>query len=91
MNQQAQQLDWDLHDEMVASLGNALITDIYRVNSIKIRLIRTEDTRMLPELVVSVMDEHLALIEALATRDKAASVAALEAHVESAKRRVVRV
>ncbi|ATI42020.1 GntR family transcriptional regulator [Pacificitalea manganoxidans] len=91
LNQKAQQLDWDLHDEMVASLGNALITDIYRVNSIKIRLIRTEDTRMLPELVVSVMDEHLALIEALAIRDKAASVAALEAHVESAKRRVVRV
>ncbi|WOI57276.1 GntR family transcriptional regulator [Palleronia sp. LCG004] len=87
----AQQMDWDMHDLMIDALGNELISSIYRTNSIKIRLIRNEDTRMLPELVVSVMDEHLRFIDALASRDVEAAEAALAAHLESAKRRAVRI
>lgn len=87
---EAQAMDWNMHDRMIDALDNDLISGIYRINSIKIRLIRNEDTRMLPELVVSVMDEHLALIEALAARDPAAADAALVAHLTSAKQRAVR-
>ncbi|MFV0491398.1 MAG: GntR family transcriptional regulator [Pseudorhodobacter sp.] len=87
----AQQMDWDMHDRMIDALGNSLISAIYRTNSIKIRLIRNEDTRMLPGLVVSVMDEHLALIDALATRNPDLAQTALEAHLDSAKQRAVRV
>lgn len=86
----AQQMDWDMHDRMIDALGNEIISAIYRTNSIKIRLIRNEDTRMLPDLLVSVMDEHLALIEALVARNRPAAEAALEAHIDSAKRRAVR-
>ncbi len=87
----AQQMDWAMHDRMIDALGNDLISSIYRTNSIKIRLIRNEDTRMLPELVVSVMDEHLALIDALETRDPDKAEAALNAHLDSAIQRVVRI
>jgi len=87
----AQKLDWDMHDSMIDALDNALISSIYRVNSIKVRLIRNQDTRMLPELAVSVMDEHLALIDALIARDPVAARAALDAHLDSAKQRAVRV
>ncbi len=87
----AQQMDWNMHDRMIDALGNDLISSIYRTNSIKIRLIRNEDTRMLPELVVSVMDEHLALIDALETRDPDKAEAALNAHLDSAIQRVVRI
>ena len=87
----AQRMDWAMHDAMIDGLGNALISSIYRVNSIKIRLIRSDDTRLLPELVVSVMDEHLALIEALAARDAPAAIRAIEAHIESAKCRAIRI
>ncbi|AWI85923.1 GntR family transcriptional regulator (plasmid) [Alloyangia pacifica] len=87
----AQQMDWDMHDRMIDALGNDIISAIYRTNSIKIRLIRNEDTRMLPELVVSVMDEHLALIDALIARDAASAEAALAAHLGSAKQRAVRI
>lgn len=86
----AQQMDWDLHDRMIDGLGNSIISAIYRTNSIKIRVIRNEDTRMLPELAVSVMDEHLALIEALIARDVTAAETALEAHLASAKHRALR-
>lgn len=87
----AQQMDWDMHDQMIDALGNEIISAIYRTNSIKIRLIRSEDTRMLPELVVSVMDEHLAILDGLIARDTARAEAALEAHLDSAKRRAVRI
>lgn len=86
----AQTLDWQMHDTMIDALGNDLISNIYRVNSIKIRLIRQQDTRILPELIISVMDEHLVILEALAKRDEAAAVRALSDHIESAQKRAMR-
>jgi DNA-binding GntR family transcriptional regulator len=85
----AQRMDWAFHDHVVDHMNNRIISDIHRVNAIKIRLIRNADTRMLPELVVSVMEEHMAIITALSSRDRAATVAAAHAHVESAKRRAL--
>lgn len=87
----AQSLDQRMHDTMIDALNNDLIANIYRVNSIKIRLICQEHTRLLPRLVISVMDEHLAIINALAKRDEATAVAAMAAHVDSAKRRAMQI
>ena len=85
----AQQIDWNFHELIVDRMENALISDTYRVNTIKIRLIRNSDTRMLPELVVSVLDEHLAVIGALKACDTKGAVAALQTHIYSAKRRAL--
>jgi len=85
----AQQTDWAFHDLVIDSLGNSIISDIHRVNAFKIRLIRNSDTRMLPELVVSVMEEHLAILAALKERDQAGAVQAIHAHINSAKRRAL--
>ena len=65
----AQQMDWDFHDLIIDRLDNEIISNAYRVNSLKIRLIIFERVRLLPELVVSVMYEHLPVIEALRRRD----------------------
>lgn len=85
----AQRMDWALHDHVVDHMDNRIISDIHRVNAIKIRLIRNADTRMLPELVVSVMDEHMNIVAALLARDRAATVAAINAHIDSAKKRAL--
>jgi DNA-binding GntR family transcriptional regulator len=87
--QQAQTMDWRLHDLMIDGLGNEIISNAYRINSIKIRLISFERVRMLPELVVSVMTEHLPILEAAARRDVAGAVAAMEAHIASARARAL--
>lgn len=87
--QKAQQVDWAFHDLIIDKMENALISDIYRVNAIKIRLIRNSDTRMLPELVVPVLDEHLAVIASLRDRDTPGAVQAIHAHIDSAKRRAL--
>ena len=85
----AQRIDWAFHDQIVDFMGNRIISGIHRVNAIKIRLIRNSDTRMLPELAVSVLDEHLRVIDALVARDANAAVAALQAHIECANRRAL--
>ena len=85
----AQRMDWAFHDHVVDHMKNRIISDILRVNAIKIRLIRNSGTRMLPELVVSVMDEHMPIVEALAARDRDKAVAAMHAHIDSAKRRAL--
>jgi len=85
----AQRIDWAFHDHVVDAMGNRIISDIHRVNAIKIRLIRSADTRILPELAVSVLDEHLCILDALRARDPAGAVAALHAHIDSARRRAL--
>jgi DNA-binding GntR family transcriptional regulator len=87
--QRAQQTDWDFHDRIVDAMDNPIISDIHRINAIKIRLIRNSVTRMLPELLVSVYDEHLAIFDALVARDVAGAVKAIHDHIDSAKRRAL--
>ncbi|WP_435140720.1 GntR family transcriptional regulator [Pseudopelagicola sp. nBUS_19] len=85
----AQQIDWAFHEQIVDRMENALISDIYRVNAIKIRLIRNSDTRMLPNLVVPVLEEHLAVITALKDRDSSGAATAMQTHINGAKRRAL--
>jgi DNA-binding GntR family transcriptional regulator len=85
----AQQIDWDLHATIVDSLDNAIVTNAYRVNSIKIRLIRQEQTRLYDALVIPTMREHLTVIDAIASRKPARAVVALGAHITSARNRAM--
>jgi len=85
----AQAVDWNLHWTIIVSLGNAIIADAYRVNSIKVRLIRQEQILLSEALVTPVMQEHMAIIEAMETRDPRRAVAAMEAHINSAKNRAL--
>lgn len=85
----AQKMDWAFHDWIVDSMDNRIVSEIYRVNMIKIRLIASRRTRMLHHLVVSVMKEHMPIIEALIARDAPAAVKAVQDHIDSAKRRAL--
>jgi DNA-binding GntR family transcriptional regulator len=85
----AQAVDWNLHWTIIAFLSNAIIADAYRVNSIKVRLIRQEQTLLSEALVPSVMQEHMAIIDALETRDPSQAVTAMEAHINSARNRAL--
>lgn len=87
--ERAQRIDWAFHDHVVDHMGNQIISDIHRVNAIKIRLIRNADTRMVPDHVIWVMDMHLAVIRALQARDKAATLEAIRAHIEVSRQRAL--
>ena len=74
---------------MIDFLGNAIISNAYRINSIKIRLIRQSRTRLHPLLVVPVMQEHLMLIDALASRDGQKAADAFAVHIGHARDRAL--
>lgn len=88
---QAQAVDWDLHYTLIDALGNAIISRAYRVNMLKIRLIRQQRTRLDSALVVPVMKEHLGIIEALESRDPARASAAIGKHINDARARALQV
>lgn len=86
---EATALDWGLHDRMIDTLGNALASDIYRVNSLRVRLIRLEGSTMEADVLPWVMQEHLWIVQALKSRDPVAIVARVRHHIDSAHRRVL--
>ena len=87
----AQAVDWGLHDTMIDALGNEIVSSIYRVNSLRIRLIRLDQVTLSSDSLQSAMDEHLALLAALRTRDPLRAVAAIEAHLTHARSRALAV
>ena len=82
-------VDWGLHDLMIDTLGNALISQTYRVNSLRVRLIRLESSLLSPDALLPAMEEHLWFIEALKRRDPQQVAQRLGHHIESAHRRVL--
>jgi DNA-binding GntR family transcriptional regulator len=85
----AQLTDWDLHDTIVDSLGNEIVSSAYKVNSIKIRLIRQAEVRLDPTRVESVMREHLGIVERMERRDVTGAQTALADHILDARTRAM--
>jgi DNA-binding GntR family transcriptional regulator len=85
----AQTVDWGLHDLMIDALGNTLISQTYRVNSLRVRLIRLDRAMLSEDALLPAMEEHLWFIAALKRRDAAQVVFRLTHHIESAHRRVL--
>jgi DNA-binding GntR family transcriptional regulator len=85
----AQRVDWHLHDTIIDALENEIISSIYRVNSIKIRLIRLQRVLLTPALLSPAMEEHLELIAAFRRRDAKRAVRAIEHHLRHARGRAL--
>jgi DNA-binding GntR family transcriptional regulator len=86
---QAQTTDWAMHDALIDGLGNELVCNIYRVNSIKVRLARLEQSLLSEAVLMSALQEHARVLAAIAARDVPGAVAALRAHIESAHLRAI--
>jgi DNA-binding GntR family transcriptional regulator len=86
---QAQTTDWAMHDALIDALGNELVRNIYRVNSIKVRLARLEQSLLSEAVLMSALREHARVLAAIAARDVPGAVAALRAHIESAHLRAL--
>lgn len=85
----AQTVDSNLHEKMVDSMGNDILSEIYRVNSLRIRLIRLENTILTREGLIPAMTEHLNLIAAIKTRNVDTALAALSTHIDVARIRML--
>jgi DNA-binding GntR family transcriptional regulator len=85
----AQEADWAMHDAFVAHLGNRIVTELHRVNSIRIRMILGERIGLSAQRLPVALAEHEAVLAALAKRDQSAAVAALAFHLNSSRRRAM--
>ncbi|WP_443216899.1 GntR family transcriptional regulator [Rhizobium sp. Root708] len=86
----AQVVDWGMHDAFIDALGNTIISNAYRVNSIKMRLISQERFRI-DGRVGPVMGEHLKVLEAIERRSAEDAVSNLAAHINHARDRALRI
>jgi DNA-binding GntR family transcriptional regulator len=84
---EAQAADWAMHDAFMAHLGNRLVAETHRVNSIRIRMILGERIGLSAMRLPVALAEHGAILRAVAARDEAAAVAALAFHLGSSRRR----
>lgn len=89
LEKDAQAVDWGLHDLMVDSIGNEILSEIYRVNSLHVRLIRYDADSMRPMQVVPAMREHLEFLRTLQAGDRAGALARMMAHIQQSKHRVL--
>ena len=88
----AQDVDWSLHDTIVAALGNAIVLKIHQINNDRIKLIRLAHgklTLITPGTFKHAMGEHMAVIEAFKQHDAAAAAEAIEDHLSTAMRRAL--
>lgn len=89
LDRDAQAVDWGLHDMMVDAIGNEILSELYRVNSLHVRLIRLDAHAVRPMRIVPAMEEHLEFIEVVKTRDEHAAVEKMMQHIERSKQRVL--
>lgn len=87
---EAQEVDREFHETVIDDLNNDIISKAYRVNWIKVRLIRQSETSLDEDRVIPVMHEHLAIIGAMKRRDAAAAVESAVAHIMNARARALR-
>ncbi|MBL4646863.1 MAG: GntR family transcriptional regulator [Rhizobiales bacterium] len=78
---EAQEIDWAMHDGLIKSLSNELISDVYRVNAIKVRMAAHEQLLVTPFNAVRVMHEHLAILKALKAQQWEEAATAMRKHL----------
>lgn len=78
-------IDWDFHTAIVAALRNEMIAETHFRIQENLRLARVlNQDYASPSKVAEAINEHFAILEALAARDSAAAVQALETHFRAA-------
>ena len=87
--EEAEATDLMLHEAVIDHLNNEIISNAYRVNWIKIKLIRLAETRLYVTMIPKVMGEHFQIIEAIERRDEDAAARAMADHIGIARQRAV--
>ncbi|WP_203234776.1 GntR family transcriptional regulator [Modicisalibacter coralii] len=83
MTAEMQSLDWQMHESIVASMGNRLIDNTYRVTSIKIRMVVQSRLQITSGNAKRVLEEHLAFLRPLAEGDTDSARVALTRHIDN--------
>lgn len=87
--QQGQEIDDQFHTLLIHSTKNGVLIRAYEINSIRIRLIKLDRTRLSQHTLPDAFTDHLAIIDALLARDKFAAIEASDRHLANARNRAL--
>lgn len=77
-----QLFDWKMHSRMVNALENSLISNVYRVTAIKIRMSAQSRVRVTRGNATRVIKEHLDFLRPLLDKQPEAATRALSFHID---------
>ena len=83
MLEEAQRMDNNMHSQLVDTLANEMISNIYRVNSIKVRMAACKSLLVTPYNVERVFNEHLLILSALKEQRTEDAIAAMQQHLNN--------
>lgn len=78
--ERAVEVDWEMHDQIIDRMGNDLLSEIYRVNAARLRLIKVNN-RLSTERAVQALEEHVSVLEHCRDREPENATRALERHL----------
>lgn len=84
-----QQIDDGFHNLLVNATQNDLLIQAYAVNAIRMRLIKLDRISLSERVLPSAFADHLAVIEAIKSRDPHAASDAIERHIMNARERAM--
>ncbi|WP_068310313.1 GntR family transcriptional regulator [Polycladidibacter hongkongensis] len=84
----AVEVDWEMHDKIIACMNNDLLSETYQINAARLRLIKTNN-RLSPSRAISALEEHLEILEFCEAGDATGAVNALEKHINTAMNRAL--
>ncbi|WP_119270005.1 GntR family transcriptional regulator [Taklimakanibacter deserti] len=87
--EEAEATDLMLHEAVIDHLNNEIISNAYRVNWIKIKLIRLAETRLYVRMIPQVIGEHMKIIDAIERHDEDAAAHAMAEHIGIARQRAL--
>lgn len=74
--------DWQMHADMVDAMENSLISNVYRVTAIKIRMTAQTRVRVTRDNAKRVISEHMAFLNPLMEGASNPAAAALSRHID---------
>lgn len=86
--ERAVEVDWEMHDQIIDRMGNDLLSETYRVNAARLRLIKVNN-RMTTERAIRALGEHIEVLEHCENRQPDEAAQALERHLLIAMERAL--
>ena len=84
----ALEIDWRMHDEFISSVNNDLINETYQINSVRLRLIRS-NILLDSNRVLGALAEHVGILEACVAGDVSMARERLSNHLDIAMSRAI--
>lgn len=78
--ERAVEVDWEMHDQIIDRMGNDLLSEIYRVNAARLRLIKVNN-RLSTDRAIRALEEHVTVLEHCERCEPEEASQALEKHL----------